>query len=55
LYRRLTEIYRADMPFTRLVPNSGDWFVRRRVGGLSTPFRSSPDQHLGELWVEERK
>ena len=40
LYRRLAEIYRADMPFTRLIPASTSWFVHRRVGGLSTPAPS---------------
>ena len=53
LYRRLTEIYRADMPFTRLIPASSDWFVHRRVGGLSTPFRASPDTYMEELWLED--
>ena len=55
LYRQLTEIYRADMPFTRLIPNSSGWFVHRRVGGLSTPFRASPDTYMEELWLEDRK
>ena len=55
LYRQLTEIYRADMPFTRLIPASSDWFVHRRVGGLSTPFRATPDTYMGELWLEEKK
>lgn len=54
LYRRLTEIYRANMPFTRLLPATGDWFVHRRVGGLSTPFRAMPDTYMEELWVEGR-
>ena len=54
LYRQLTEIYRADVPFTRLIPFTLDWFVHRRIGGLSTPFRALPDEHLAELWVEGR-
>lgn len=52
LYRRLTTIYRTDMPFTRLIPWSSDWFVHRRVRGMSTPFRAEPDTHMEELWVE---
>jgi peptide/nickel transport system substrate-binding protein len=52
LYRRLTEIYRSDMPFTRLIPWSRDWFVHRRVRGLSTPFRAEPDAYMEELWLE---
>ena len=55
LYRRLSEIYRADMPLTRLIPWSREWFVHRRVRGLSTPFRASPDTYMEELWVEDAK
>jgi peptide/nickel transport system substrate-binding protein len=53
LYRRLTEIYRADMQVTRLVPWSTAWFVHRRVRGLSTPFRAEPDTYMETLWIEE--
>ena len=52
-YRRLTEIYRVDMPFTRLIPWSNEWFVHRRIRGLSTPFRAEPDTYMEELWVED--
>jgi len=52
LYRWLTEIYRADMPFTRLLPASSTLFAHRRIGGLSTPFRATPDTYMEELWVE---
>ena len=53
LYRRLTEIYRIDPPFTRLIPMTRDWFVHRRIQGLSTPFRADPDKFMETLWVEE--
>jgi peptide/nickel transport system substrate-binding protein len=53
LYRRLTEIYRADMQFTRLIPWSRDWFVHRRVQGMTTPFRAEPDTYMEELWIED--
>ena len=53
LYRRLTEIYRIDPPFTRLFPFTMDWFVHRRIRGLSTPFRATPDKFMETLWVEE--
>ena len=54
LYRRLTEIYRIDPPFTRLFPSTRDWFVHRRIRGLSTPFRATPpDKFMETLWVEE--
>jgi len=52
-YRRLTEIYRIDPPFTRLIPMTRDWFVHRRIRGLSTPFRADPDTYMETLWVEE--
>ncbi len=52
LYRRLTEIYRADMPFTRLIPWSSNWFVHRRVRGPSTHFLAMPDYYMEELWVD---
>jgi peptide/nickel transport system substrate-binding protein len=53
LYRRLTEIFRADMPVTRLIPWSTAWFVHRRIRGMSTPFRAEPDTYMEMLWVEE--
>jgi peptide/nickel transport system substrate-binding protein len=53
LYRRLTEIYRTDMPFTRLVPNSSNWFVHRRVGGPSKTSLAVPTYYMEELWVED--
>ena len=54
LYRRLTEIFSADMPFTRIIPSIRPWFVHRRVRGLSQPFRADPDTYMEELWLEER-
>lgn len=55
LYRRLTDIYRADMQVTRLIPWTMEWFVHRRVQGMSTPFRAEPDTYMEALWVEERQ
>jgi peptide/nickel transport system substrate-binding protein len=52
LYRQLTEFFRVDMPVTRLIPWSNEWFVHRRIHGLSTPFRAQPDTHMAELWIE---
>jgi hypothetical protein len=54
LYRRLTELYRSDMQVTRLIPWSREWFVHRRVRGMSTPFRVEPDTYMETLWVEEQ-
>ncbi|MGH2628408.1 MAG: ABC transporter substrate-binding protein, partial [Anaerolineales bacterium] len=52
LYAGLTEIFRTDPPFTRLLPASRDWFVHRRVRGLSTPFRADADTYMEDLWVD---
>ena len=54
LYRQLSDIYRSDMQVTRLVPWSNEWFVHRRVRGMSTPFRAEPDTYMEELWVEDQ-
>lgn len=51
LYGRLSQIYRADIPFTRLIPWSRDWFVHERIRGLSTPFQANPDTYMESLWV----
>jgi ABC-type transport system substrate-binding protein len=53
LYRRLTEIYRADMPFTRLIPSSSNRFVHRRVRGPSTSSLAAPAYYMEKLWVED--
>ncbi|MEJ2371315.1 MAG: hypothetical protein P8Y07_10790 [Gemmatimonadales bacterium] len=52
LYGRLTEIFRADMPVTRLTPWTTAWFVHRRIRGLSSPLRAEPDTYVEALWVE---
>ena len=49
LYRRLTEMYRTDTPVMRLIPWSNEWFVHRRVRGLSTPIRATPDTYMDQL------
>jgi len=51
--RKLSDIFRADPPMVRLLPYSVDWFVHRRIRGLSTPFRASPDLYMEDLWVEK--
>jgi len=55
IYQALTEIFRADLPFTRLVPNTVTTFAHRRVQGLSTPFHASPDTYMEDLWLEEER
>ncbi|MGH7562828.1 MAG: ABC transporter substrate-binding protein [Gemmatimonadota bacterium] len=53
LYLELAEIFRAELPLTRLVFRPDVTFAHRRVRGLSTPFRADANTHMEELWVEE--
>lgn len=53
IYKKISEIFRDDPPMVRLIPASRDWFVHRRVHGLSTPFHAEPDTHMEDLWVEK--
>jgi peptide/nickel transport system substrate-binding protein len=56
LYRRMTEIYRADMPVTPLFPLPMIAAAHRRVGGISSPFRlDATGQYLriDELWLDD--
>ena len=54
IYQAVTEIFRADLPVTRLIPNISTHFVHRRVQGLSTPFHASPDTYIEDLWLEQQ-
>ncbi|MFN2399766.1 MAG: ABC transporter substrate-binding protein [Gemmatimonadaceae bacterium] len=53
LYHKLAEIFRAELPLTRLVFRPQVTFAHRRVRGLSTPFRADANTNMEELWVEE--
>jgi peptide/nickel transport system substrate-binding protein len=53
LYGELAEIFRAELPLTRLVFRPGVTFAHRRIRGLSTPFRADANTHMEELWVKE--
>lgn len=53
LYKLLSDIYVTDMPFTRLLPWSRDWFVHRRVRGLRVPLLIDPDTAMERLWMED--
>jgi len=44
----MTEVFRADLPVTRLVPWTSTTFAHRRVQGLSAPFYAPPQ----DLWLE---
>lgn len=53
IYQASTEIFRADLPVTRLVPWTYTTFAHRRVRGLSTPFHARPDTYIEDLWLED--
>ena len=55
IYRALTEILRADLPVTRLVPMSSTTFAHRRVRGPSTPFLAQPEVYMEDLWLENER
>ena len=55
IYQALTEILRAELPMTRLVPNTVTTFAHRRVRGLSMPFHPTPDKDIEDLWLEDER
>jgi ABC-type oligopeptide transport system substrate-binding subunit len=52
IYRALTEILRADLPVTRLLPWVDTSFAHRRVRGPDTSFLARPDKYMEDLWLE---
>ena len=55
IYGELMEIFRTDLPVTILYPFVGVSVTHRRLRGLSTPWRSDPVLHMGELWLEDER
>lgn len=53
IYRRMTEILRADIPVTFLFPRVWVVFAHRRLAGLRSPWKADPVWYMDELWVEE--
>ena len=53
IYRRLAEIFRADVPVTFLFPHVNTTFAHRRLRGLSSPWRADPVVFMEKLWLEE--
>ncbi len=53
IYRRLAEIFRADVPVTFLFPHVNTTFAHRRLRGLSSPWRADPVVFMEDLWLEE--
>lgn len=54
IYRELTEVYRADLPVTRLVTVASVFFVDRHLHGLQR-FRARPDRYMEDLWLDDRR
>ncbi len=52
IYRKLAEIFRADMPVTFLFPNVRTTLAHRRLRGLSSPWRADPVVFMEHLWLE---
>ena len=53
-YRELAPIFAADLPVTFLTPGVPSTVARRRLRGLSSPWRTDPLYHMDELWLEDR-
>ena len=53
LYRELLDFFRADPPATFLLPRVFTLVVRRRLQGLSSPWRANPMMLMGDLWLDE--
>lgn len=53
LQRQTAEILRAELPVTFLYPLVFYTAAHRRLRGLSSPDRSSPEGHADALWLEE--
>ncbi|HYN81765.1 MAG TPA: ABC transporter substrate-binding protein [Gemmatimonadaceae bacterium] len=53
IYRKVSEIFRADPPMVRLIPVSIAWFVHRRIRGLSASHHYYPAAYMEDLWIEK--
>ena len=53
IYREVLDIFRADAPATFLLPRVFTVVVRRRLRGLSSPWRGSPMMFMEDLWLED--
>ncbi|HYN81781.1 MAG TPA: peptide ABC transporter substrate-binding protein [Gemmatimonadaceae bacterium] len=52
IYRSLMPIFQADVPMTFLYPGVMHAAARRRVRGLSSPYRAEPTVWMEHLWLE---
>ncbi len=53
VYRKLTRLFRAELPATFLFPYVGTVFAHRRIKGLSSPWRADPIWFMEDLWLEK--
>lgn len=54
IYRKITEIFRAEIPATYISPIVDPVFAHRRLRGLSSPWRAEPVRYMEDLWLEDR-
>jgi ABC-type transport system substrate-binding protein len=54
IYRELTEVYRADLPVTRLVPRTRVVFANRHLRGLQR-LRARPERYMEDLSLEKER
>ncbi|MFN2399765.1 MAG: ABC transporter substrate-binding protein [Gemmatimonadaceae bacterium] len=55
IYRNLMPIFQADLPTTFLHPGVLHVAARRRVRGLSSPYRAEPTVWMEHLWLEDER
>ena len=53
IYGKISKVFLTDPPMVRLIPLSRDWFVHRRIRGLSTPYHAAPNTYMEDLWIEK--
>jgi len=54
IYRELTDVYRADLPVTRLVTITRVVFAHRRLRGLQR-LQGRPDRYMEDLQLEDER
>ena len=52
LFESLWPIFQEDVPLTILYPVTATHVVRRRIRGLSSPFRGDPVWYMENLWID---
>ena len=55
LFESLWPIFQEDVPLTILYPVTSTHVVRRRIRGLSSPFRGDPVWYMEHLWIDNRE